>query len=92
MLQVTAHCELPTPGHKVVLVPATPPGSDASVLVLNEIVHAPEGMVAQVITPFELHFRRKTRKSFKEVLINPEGTRVPIGKAATKTAPTPETP
>jgi hypothetical protein len=40
----------------------------------------------------ELHFRKKTRKSFKEVLINPEGTRVPIGKAATKTAPTPETP
>lgn len=91
VLHVTAHCELPTPGHKVELVPATPPGSDASVLVLTEIVHSPEGMVAQVITPFDLHFRKKTHTGFKEVLINPEGTRVPIGKAATKTAPTPET-
>jgi hypothetical protein len=43
---------MPTPGHTVELVPGDPHGSDASVFRLNEVVHAPEGMVAQVITAF----------------------------------------
>ena len=84
ILHVSAHCELPTPGHKVELVPASPQGSDATVLVLNETVHPPEGMVAQVITPFELHYRKRTRPEFKEVVINPAGTHVPIAEAQKK--------
>lgn len=83
-MHVSAHCELPTPGHKVDLVPASPQGSDATVLVLNETEHPPEGMVAQVITPFELHYRKRTRAGFKEVVINPEGTHGPITEAQKK--------
>jgi hypothetical protein len=90
ILHVAAHCELPTPGHKVELVPATPQGSDATVLVLNELLHAPEGVVAQVITPFELHYKKRTRVKCKEVVINPEGTHVPVAKAQENEPP--ETP
>ena len=78
ILHVTAECQLPTPGHKVELVPDTKQGSDSTVFVLNEVVHPPEGMVAQVITPYKLHYKRKIRKSYKEVLIQPSGTHVTI--------------
>jgi len=78
ILHVTAECQLPTPGHKVELVPDTNRGSDPTVFVLNEVVHPPEGMVAQVITPHKLDYKKKTRKIYKQVLIQPSGTYVTI--------------
>ena len=90
ILHVTAECQLPTPGHKVELVPDTNQGSDPTVFVLNEVVHPPEGMVAQVITPCKLHYKKKTRKTYKQVLIQPSGTRVTIeerSKASTEAPP-----
>ena len=78
ILHLTAECQLPTPGHKVELVPDTKQGSDPAVFVLKEVVHPPEGMVAQVITPYQLHYKKKIRKSYKEVLIQPSGTHVTI--------------
>ena len=78
ILHVTAECQLPTPGHKVELVPDTKQGSDPTVFVLNEVVHPPVGMVAQVITPYKPHYKRKIRKSYKQVLIQPSGTHVTI--------------
>ena len=77
-LHVAADCQLPTPGHKVELVPATDQGSDKGVLVLNEVIHAPEGMVAQVITPYKLHYRRRLRRKYSDVMIQPSGTKVHI--------------
>src|ERR1700740_1346214 len=76
ILHVTAECQLATPGHKIELVPDTNQGSDPTVFVLNEVVHPLEGMVAQVITPYELHYKKKTRKTYKQVLIQPSGTHV----------------
>ena len=84
MLHVTADCQLPTPGHKVELVPATDQGSDKTVLVLNETLHAPEGMVAQVITPYKLHYRKRLRQNYSDVLIQPSGTKVHIEDKPTK--------
>jgi hypothetical protein len=78
MLHVVADCQLPTPGHKVELVPATDQGSDKAMLVLNEVIHAPEGMVAQVITPYKVHYRRRFRRNYSDVLIQPSATRVHI--------------
>jgi hypothetical protein len=78
VLQVVADCQLPTPGHKVELVPATDQGSDKTVLVLNEVVHAPAGMVAEVITPYKLHYRRRLRQNYSDALIQPSGTKVHI--------------
>jgi hypothetical protein len=78
MLHVTADCQLPTPGHKVELVPATDKGGDKTVLVLNEVIHAPEGMVAQVITPYKLRYRSRLRRNHSDVLIRPSGTKVHI--------------
>jgi len=83
ILHVTAECQLPTPGHKVELVPDANQGSDSTVLVLKEIVHSPSSLVAQVITPYKLHYKKKMRKAYKEVLIQPSGTPVKI-EAATK--------
>ena len=90
VLHVTAECELPTPGHKVELVPDTKQSSDPSVFTLNEVVHPAEGMVAQVITPYKLRYKKKIGKSYKEVLIQPSGTHVTIeqgSKASAETAP-----
>ena len=78
MLYVTANCELPTPGHTVELVPAADQGNDKMVLVLNELIHAPGGLVAQVITPYKLHYRGKLRQNYSDVLILPSGTKVHI--------------
>lgn len=90
MLHVTAECQLPTPGHKVELVPDPKQASEPTVFVLDEVVHPPEGMVAQVITPYKLHYRKKTRKTYKQVLIQPSGTRITIeegSKASTEAPP-----
>ena len=75
---LSATCEMPTPGHTVELVPAEPQGSDPTVYVLTEVVHAPDGMVAQVITPYKLRFRKRTRTIFKEFLINPGAIKVQV--------------
>jgi len=90
VLYVTADCQLPTPAHKVELVPAASQGTDASVFVLNEVVHPPEGMVAQVITPYKLHYRKRTQARYKEVLIQPSDTHVTIegGSKSSAEAPT----
>ena len=77
-LYVTAACKLPTPGHKVELVPAVDQGNDKTVLVLNELIHAPGGLVAQVITPYKLRYRGKLRPNYSDVLILPSGTKVHI--------------
>jgi hypothetical protein len=84
VLHVTADCKLPTPAHKLELVPATPQGADASVFVLNEVVHPPEGMIAQVITPYKLHYRKRGQAKYKEVLIEPSDTHVLVEDAAKK--------
>jgi hypothetical protein len=84
---ISATCELPTPAHTVELVPAGPQGSDPHVYVLNEMVHAPEGMVAQVITPYQLHYRKKTRMNYKEFVINPGAIHVSVEGAKAKTSP-----
>jgi len=89
---VSATCEMPTPGHTVELVPADPQGSDASVCVLNEVVHAPEGMVAQVITGFKLYCRNRTRTSYKEFVIKPGGIHVSVEEMKPKAAPSATTP
>ena len=89
VLHVTALCQLPTPGHKVELAPDPKQGTDTTVFVLNEVVHPPEEMVAQVITPYELHYRKKIRKTYRQVLIEPSGTHVTIeeGKKESTEAP-----
>jgi hypothetical protein len=89
ILNVTAECQLPTPGHKVELVPDPKQDSDPTVFVLNEVVHPPEGMVAQVITPYKLHYRKKIRKNYKEVLIQPSGTHVTIEERSKGSAEAP---
>lgn len=91
ILHVTAECQLPTPGHKVELVPDANPGSGSSVLVLDEVVHPPEGMVAQVITPYKLHYKKKIGKAYKEVVIQPAGTHVHIEERTKAVSETPAT-
>jgi hypothetical protein len=73
-------------------LPADPQGSDASVYLLNEVVHAPEGMVAQVITPFKLYYRKRTRTSDKEFVIHPGGIHVSVEEMKPKAAPSATTP
>lgn len=89
ILHVTAECQLPTPGHKVELVPDPKQGSDPTVFVLNEVVHPPQGMVAQVITPYQLHYKKKTRKTYKQVLIQPSGTQVTIEEGSKESTQAP---
>lgn len=85
ILHVTAECQLPTPGHRVEILPDTKQGGDPSVFVLNEVVHPPEGVVAQVITPYKLHYKKKIRKLYKDVLIQPSGTHVAIEEGSAET-------
>src|SRR5215472_10509353 len=89
ILHVTAECQLPTPGHKVELVPDAKRDSGSSVFVLDEVVHPPEGMVAQVITPYKLHYKKKIGKTYKEVLIQPAGTQVTIEEGSKGSSETP---
>jgi hypothetical protein len=89
ILHVTAECQLPTPGHKVELVRDSKQGSDPTVFVVNEVVHPPEGMVAQVITPYKLHYRKKIQKTYKEVLIQPSGAHVTIEERSKQSSETP---
>jgi hypothetical protein len=90
---ITATCQMPTPAHIVELIPAETQGRDPSVYVLNEVVHAPDAMVTQVITPFRLSYQKRSRATYKEFVINPGNIHVAVAEPPKpKTEPAPAAP
>lgn len=78
MLAVTGTCPMPTPGFSIVLKRKVPPGADPSVLLLEKMVTAPGGFVAQVLTPTPVLYREVTGVSISRVTILPDDHTVEV--------------
>jgi hypothetical protein len=77
-LHVVGRCVFPTSGYSVKLRPATPPGINPSIYLLDKIVHEPTGPVADVVTEVPVHFQQAGKDNYTEVQILPDHTVVPI--------------
>ena len=77
-LIVTGTCEFPTAGFTVELRRHEPQGINARDLLLDKVVTAPSGPVAQVITQVEARFEEETGAEFDTVTILPDGPTIPV--------------
>jgi hypothetical protein len=69
---------MPTPGYRLTLTRAVPQGTNPEILLLDLQVEPPTGFVAQVLTPTPVEYDEEGDQRFTEVLILPEGTRIPV--------------
>ena len=77
-LRVTARCVVPTPGHRVELRRKEPQGINPRDLLLEKVVHDPEGVVIQVITEVDVEYSEVTGEVFETVTIVPDGVSVRV--------------
>ena len=77
-LVVTGSCTFPTAGYEVELVRAEPQGINPKDLLLNKIVHAPQGPVAQTVTEVEVRYEEQTDVDYDTVTILPEGPQIEV--------------
>ena len=77
-LHVTGACEFPTAGYSVVLRRHEPQGINPRDLLLDRVVDAPSGPVAEVITVVEVHYREETDVAYDTVTILPDQGSVPV--------------
>jgi len=78
VLLVSGSCRFPTAGYSVELRPHEPQGISADDLLLDRIVHAPTGAVAQVVTEVEVSYREETDFAYKTVTILPDGPSIEV--------------
>jgi hypothetical protein len=77
-LIVTGTCEFPTAGFTVELRRHEPQGINPRDLLLDKVVTAPTGPVAQVVTQVEARFEEETSTGFDTVTILPDGPTIPV--------------
>jgi hypothetical protein len=77
-LRVTGTCTYPTAGYKVKLRHHAPQGINPKDLLLDKIVRAPSGPVAQVITDVDVRYEQVTDIEYDTVTILPSGPSIPI--------------
>jgi hypothetical protein len=77
-LRVTGTCTFPTAGYAVKLRHHTPQGINPNDLLLDRIVLAPSGPVAQVITDVKVRYEEITDVEYTTVTILPGGPSIPV--------------
>jgi hypothetical protein len=80
-LRVSARCTVPTPGHRVELRRKEQQSDDPSELLLDKVVHEPDGPVIQLLTDVDAEFRGTTDATLNTVTIWPDGISVPVRRA-----------
>ncbi len=82
IIYVAGKCTFPTPGFSVELKPHTPRGPDPKTLLLDAIVHAPTGIVTQVMTDVNVRYELRTTPTvYEKVIILPDNLVLTVGKA-----------
>lgn len=77
-LYVTGKCKFPTEGYTVELRPANPQGINPRIYILEKIVHAPTGSVAQVETVVDVRYEEQTDTEYDQVQIEPGGVLIDV--------------
>ncbi|MGH2917086.1 MAG: hypothetical protein ACRDLS_00585 [Solirubrobacteraceae bacterium] len=80
-LIVTGSCTFPTAGYEVELVRANPQGINPKDLLLNKVVHPPEGPVAQTVTEVQVRYEELTEFDYDTVTILPDGPQIEVVEA-----------
>jgi hypothetical protein len=78
VLRVTGTCTFPTAGYKVELRRHQPQGINPKDLLLDKIVIAPSGPVAQVVTDVAARYEETTDFEYETVTILPDGPSIPV--------------
>jgi len=78
VLHVVGRCEFPTPGYSVELRRREPQGINPRELLLDCIVHAPSGVVPQVITAGGAGYREETDFEYDTVTLLPDGPSISV--------------
>lgn len=76
-VHVVGICMVPG-GYSVKLERAEPQGFNPSILLLNSIVEEPIGLASQDIREEEVRYTEKTRMSYTQVTILPDGPTIPV--------------
>ncbi len=77
-LHVTGECSFPTAGYSVELRRHSPQGVNPAYLLLDKVVRAPSGPVAQVVTVVQVAYSEATDFKYEFVTILPEETSIPV--------------
>jgi hypothetical protein len=78
VLRVTGTCRFNTAGWSVELRRHEPQGINPDDLLLDRVVHEPEGPVADVITDVEARYEETTDHEYQTVTILPDGPSIPV--------------
>jgi hypothetical protein len=82
-LHVSGKCQFPTAGFKVELRRHEPQGINPQILLLDKVVRAPSGPVAQVVTVERVKYSEPaTSTQFTHVTILPDGATIPVEDAS----------
>ncbi len=77
-LNVTGECKFPTAGYSVELIKHSPQGINPAYLLLDKIVHAPSGSVAEVSTIVPAAYSEATDIKHEFVTILPDNVTIPV--------------
>jgi hypothetical protein len=78
VLRVIGTCQFDTAGWSVELRRHEPQGIDPRDLLLDRVVHEPQGLVAEVITDIEVRYEEPTDFEYQTVTILPDGVSIPV--------------
>ena len=77
-LRVHGKCTFPTAGYVVELRRHEPPGADPRDLLLEKVVRAPAGPLAEAVTVVPVNYDEETDVEYDTVTILPDGIAVPV--------------
>ena len=78
VLRVEGECTLPSTGYEIALVRQVPQGFDPQDLLLQLVVTPPTGVVAPVLTTYQVVYEEVTDVYFRTVTILPDGPSVEV--------------
>jgi hypothetical protein len=77
-LHVTGACEFPSAGYTVELRRHKPQGINPRELLLENVIHAPTGVAASVLTTVQVRYREEASIRYETVTILPDGVSLPV--------------
>jgi len=77
-LKVKGQITFPTTGYTVQLKKAAPQGINPAILLLDKVVTAPTGIVADHVVNAAVSYEEKTTVQYKEVQILPDGINIKV--------------
>jgi hypothetical protein len=77
-LKVTGQITFPTTGYTVQLKKAEPQGINPAILLLDKVVTAPTGIVADHVVNAPVSYEEKTSVRYEEVQILPDGISIKV--------------